>query len=68
VIHAHERYADSEAVLAHLATFGEKFAGRLLAAVDPTRFAVYGNPSDQVRETLEAFGVLYMKPFAGFVR
>ena len=41
-IHSYERYADSEAVLAHLATFGENFAERLLAAVDPTRFVVYG--------------------------
>ena len=67
-IHSYERYADSEAVLTHLSAFGEKFAERLLAAVDPTRFVVYGAPTDRAREALDAFGALYMKPFAGFTR
>lgn len=68
VIHSYERYADSGAVLAHLSAFGEKFAERLLAAVDPTRFVVYGDPTDQAKEALDAFGALYMKPLAGFAR
>lgn len=68
VIHSHERYADSEAVLAHLTAFGERFAERLLPAVDPTRFVVYGTPTDRATEALDAFGALYMKPFAGFAR
>jgi len=68
VIHSYEQYADSGAVLAHLSTFGEKFAERLLTAVDPTRLVVYGDPTDQAREALDAFGALYMKPFAGFAR
>ncbi len=33
----YERYADSAAVLAHMATFGEQFAPRFLAALTPTR-------------------------------
>jgi quinol monooxygenase YgiN len=37
VIHSYERYADSGAVLAHLSVFGEKFAERLLGAVDGLR-------------------------------
>jgi quinol monooxygenase YgiN len=68
VIHSYERYADSEAVLEHLSTFGQKFAERLLAAVDPTRFVVYGSPTDRAREALDTFGALYMRPFAGFTR
>ena len=68
MVHSYDRYANSEAVLAHLSTFGEKFAERFLAAVEPTRFVVYGDPTDQAREALDAFGALYMKPLAGFAR
>ena len=68
VIQSHDRYADSEAALAHLSTFGEKFAERFLAAVDPTRFVVYGAPTERAREALDAFGAVYMKPLAGFAR
>ncbi len=67
-IHLYERYADSPALLAHLGTFGEKFAGRFLAAVDPTRFVVYGTPSDEAKEALTAFGPVYLGPFGGFAR
>jgi len=66
--HANERYADSAAVLTHLATFGEKFAQRLLGAADPTQFVVYGSPSDEAREALSAFGPTYMAPLGGFAR
>jgi quinol monooxygenase YgiN len=68
VICSYERYADSEAVLAHLSTFGEKFGERLLAAVDPTRWVVYGGPTDRAREVLDGFGAVYVKPLAGFAR
>jgi quinol monooxygenase YgiN len=68
VVHSNDRYADSEAVLEHLSAFGEKFAERLLAAGDPTRFVVYGSPTDRAREALDGFGALYMKSLAGFVR
>ena len=68
MIHSYERYADSDAVLAHLSIFGATFAKRLLAAVEPTRFVVYGDPTDQARDALDGFGARYMKPFAGFAR
>ena len=63
-----ERYADSAAALAHLAAFGERFAGRFLAAVDPTRFTVMGCPSDAVKAALGGFDPAYLRPFGGFVR
>ena len=66
--HAYERYENSGAVLTHLANFGEKFAQRLLQAADPTRFVLYGTPSDDVKEALTAFGPSYMRPVAGFAR
>jgi quinol monooxygenase YgiN len=64
----YERYADSQAVLAHLATFGQTFAGRLLATVDVTRWTVFGNPSDEARQAMDRSGASYMGAFAGFVR
>jgi hypothetical protein len=55
-------------VKAQLATFEEKFAQRLLGAVDVTGFVVYGTPDDDVREALDGFGPSYMTPFGGFTR
>lgn len=66
--HIWERYADSAAAMIHLGHFGEKFAERFMAALEPTRFVVYGNPNDEVKEALSAFGVAYMAPVAGFAR
>lgn len=68
VCHLYERYADSEAALAHLGTFGSKFAERFLACVEPTRFSVYGNPSAEARAVLDGFGAVYLGPFGGFSR
>ena len=45
-VHIYERYADSAAVLAHGAVFGEKFAERFMASMDPTGFDIYGEPSE----------------------
>ncbi len=66
--HTCERYADSAATMTHLASFGENFAERLLAAVAPTRLVVYGNPSAQVREALAGFGAVHMAQIGGFAR
>ena len=68
VVHLHEQYADSAATLVHLGTFGEWFAGRFLASVDPTRFTVTGNPSDEVKAALSGFGPTFLQPIGGFVR
>jgi hypothetical protein len=67
-VHLYERFADSAATLAHLGTFGEKFAGRFLAAVDPTRLTVMGSPSDEAKAALSGFGPTYLGPFGGFAR
>ena len=52
----------------HLGWFGENYADRILAIAEVTRFTVYGNPSDQVKEVLNNFGAVYMAPFGGFAR
>lgn len=66
--HTYERFADSDAALAHIGNFGSKFAGRFLACLQPTSFSVYGNPSEQVRAALDGFGVAHLGWFGGFSR
>jgi quinol monooxygenase YgiN len=67
VVHGYERFADSAAI-AHLSAFGEKFAQRFLATVDPTRVSVYGTPSDEAKQALAAFGPAYLTPLGGSAR
>lgn len=68
VVQIYERYADSAAVLTHLRGFGDKFAERFLAMVEPTRFTVFGAPSDEAKAALDGFGATYLGPFGGFAR
>ena len=67
-VHIYERYVDSAATMIHLQTFGEKFAERFLACVDPTRFMVYGDPSAEVRAAMAGLGAAHMAQFNGFTR
>jgi quinol monooxygenase YgiN len=65
-VHIYEKYADSEAVLAHTGGFMEKWAGRFMEAVEPTRFTVYGSPNAAARELLDGFGGTYLRTWGGF--
>jgi quinol monooxygenase YgiN len=67
-VHIYEKYADSEAMIAHVSGFLEKWAGRFMTCVDVTRFVVYGDPSAAARELLEGFGPVYLGPWGGFSR
>jgi quinol monooxygenase YgiN len=66
--HTYERFADSDAVLAHLGNFGSKFAERFMACVQPTGLSVYGDPSGPLRAALDDFGAVYLGWFGGFSR
>ncbi len=66
--HLYERYADSAAVLAHLATFQAKFAAQFFAVLEPRAFWVYGSPSDALRAQLAAAKPQYMEAPVGFRR
>ncbi len=66
--HIYERYADSAAAMQHVGAFGANFAGRFMGAVTPTRFVVYGNADDAVKQALSGLGAVFMKPAGGFVR
>lgn len=63
-----ERYADNDAVMAHLANFGEKFAERFLTTFAPVRLSVYGPANDTVRGALAGFGAVHFDKIAGFSR
>ncbi len=66
--HIYERYVDSPAAKAHLGTFLDKYAARLMETGTPTRFDVYGAPSDEVVNVLNGLGAKYMSPIGGFAR
>ena len=68
ICHIYERYADSGAAMIHLTTFGEKFAGRFLALVSPTRLTVYGPASAEVRGAMAGLGAVHMSQIGGFTR
>jgi quinol monooxygenase YgiN len=62
-IHVYERYAGSAAAVAHLRKFAKSFSKRFLTMVDRTRFTVFGNPSDELRELQDGIGATYLRPF-----
>jgi quinol monooxygenase YgiN len=68
LVHIYERYADSEALLAHFQGFLDKFADRFSASVDLKRFAVYGEPSAEAREALAPLNPIFLGTLGGFVR
>ena len=64
--HINERFADSDAVMAHLGTFGSTFVDRFMACFEPTGLSVYGAPSADARAALDGFGAAYLGTFGGF--
>lgn len=66
--HINERFADSEAALAHLGNFGAKFADRFLDCFEPTSLSVYGEPSTEARAALDGLGATYLGQLDGFRR
>ena len=66
--HINERFADSEAVMAHLDNFGARFADRFLACFEPTSLSVYGDPSAEARTALYGLGATYLGWLGGFNR
>ena len=66
--HIYERYVNSEALMTHMAGFQEHFAERFFDVLEIKRWCLYGNPSDQVKETLGGLGVEFFEPVGGFAR
>lgn len=68
VCHILERYADSDATVAHLKMFNVDYAKRMDAMVETTGFTVYGHPNDELKQMLGVSASNAMIPFAGFAR
>jgi quinol monooxygenase YgiN len=66
VIVVYERYADSEAAIAHLRQFAAKFGERYATMVQRMRFMVLGTPSEELRALLDAYGARYLSAFGPF--
>ena len=59
---------NSEAVMIHTASFGEKFAERLLGMIEIQKFEVFGNPNEEATKALSEFGASFHKSIGGFAR
>ncbi|RKZ10676.1 antibiotic biosynthesis monooxygenase [bacterium] len=66
--HLYERYADSDAAMVHIGTFGQKYAERFMGCFEPTNVHVYGEPSAEARTALDEFDATYFGTFGGFFR
>jgi quinol monooxygenase YgiN len=66
--HIYERYVDSAAVMVHMGTFGQHYAKRFMALLQPTRITVYGPADEAVRKTMAPLGAVHMAEIGGFVR
>ena len=65
----YERYADTNAAMSHLgATFGPNFSKDFFALAKPTRWVMYGTPSDDFKKANADFHPVYMTPFDGFTK
>jgi len=58
--YAYERYATSEAALAHLKTFLRSFAERFGTMVERRQFFVFGNASPELKALLAPFGAHFL--------
>jgi len=65
--HICERYQNSDALVAHVRSFGN-FAERFMQACRPTRFHVYGTPNEDAKAALTDFHPVYFSSLGGFNR
>jgi autoinducer 2-degrading protein len=67
-VHLYEKYADSDAAIAHLKAFRANWAGRFMGCVDVKGFTVYGSASEAAREVMAPLGAKLLAPWGGFAR
>jgi quinol monooxygenase YgiN len=65
-VYVYERYASSAAALAHLENLKTRFATRFEAMVTRRQFTVFGHPDQALKEVLDHFGAVYLRPFGDF--
>ena len=67
-VQIYEKYKDSDVTLLHLKNFMENFAERFMSTLDINSLVVYGNPGDELKNTLSGLGAVFMSHFGGFSR
>jgi quinol monooxygenase YgiN len=66
VCHTYEHYRDSDAVIAHATTFGQKFAERFRQSCRQIGLDVYGAPNDAAKALLDQYSAAYFVRWQGF--
>ena len=66
-VHIVERYR-TKSLLPHVKETFAPYAARFLELVRIDALYVYGETTPQIREVLDGFGAIYLRPFAGFSR
>lgn len=67
-LHLFERYADADAAMTHLGTFGERYMARFFTVLAPERLTLYGAPDARVRGAMARLAPSVMTQAAGFRR
>lgn len=67
-VHLYEKYADSAAVVAHMKTFGERWAGRFMGCLEIQRVTAYGNPDEGAQKAIAPMGPKQLSTWGGFAR
>jgi len=67
-LHLFERYADADAAMAHIATFGERYMARFFDVLAPERLTLYGAPDERVRGAFAQLAPVVMSQATGFRR
>lgn len=66
-VQVYERYANEEETKKHLLTWG-KFATRYTTLVSITKFTVFSELSDELKQSVSGLNPVYMSPVGGFSR
>jgi quinol monooxygenase YgiN len=67
-LHLFERYADADAAMTHLVTFGERYMRPFFDVLAPERMTLYGAADDRVRGAVAQLAPQVMARAAGFSR
>jgi quinol monooxygenase YgiN len=67
-LHLFERYADADAAMIHIGTFGERYAARFFDVLVPERLTLYGAPDERVRGAMAQLAPAVLPRAAGFSR
>ena len=63
--HVYERYADPEETMKHLMTWNQ-YGHLFLESTEISRFTVYSELTDELKEAVAGLNPVYMKPYGGF--